>query len=190
MVHVIAVTKMDIERTANWFVKDIWRFHDLLESIVSDRRSQFVSGFWTKAGHHTPPFNSLPPTDRQPNREDQPTLGRLPLSPHVRHWQEVQKLATYCGVCLQQLRTLDHWDVPYYHNYGFHPRDDLPENKDMEKLDAASNTYLASFINNHEDVARALQGDLCHHSLYNWTQSTRVCRKPDSYAQYSRPWRL
>lgn len=47
MAHFITMTKMDTERTGNAFVKDIWRFHGLPRSIVSDRGSQVVSGFWT-----------------------------------------------------------------------------------------------------------------------------------------------
>lgn len=47
MAYFIAKIKIGTERTANFFVKDDLEFHGLLESIVSDRGKQFVSGFGT-----------------------------------------------------------------------------------------------------------------------------------------------
>ena len=40
-------TEVPIEQLALMFLKDIWRFHGLPESIISDRDSRFTSKFWT-----------------------------------------------------------------------------------------------------------------------------------------------
>lgn len=42
MTHFITITRMDTERTATVLVEDIWRFHGLPESRVSDRGSQLL----------------------------------------------------------------------------------------------------------------------------------------------------
>ena len=48
MAHFIPLaTEVPIEQLALMFLKDIWRFHGLPESIISDRDRQFTSKFWT-----------------------------------------------------------------------------------------------------------------------------------------------
>jgi transposase InsO family protein len=47
MAHFIPMTGINAEQTTNAFVKEIWHFHALSSSIVSDRGPQFVSAFWT-----------------------------------------------------------------------------------------------------------------------------------------------
>ena len=48
MAHFIPLaTEVPIEQLALMFLKDIWRFHGLPESIISDRGSRFTSMFWT-----------------------------------------------------------------------------------------------------------------------------------------------
>src|SRR5436853_3918107 len=48
MAHFIPLTtEVPIERLALMFLKEIWRYHGLPESIISDRDSRFTSKFWT-----------------------------------------------------------------------------------------------------------------------------------------------
>ena len=45
--HYVATTKeLNAEGLANLFLKHVWKHHGLPQSIVSDRRSQFISDFW------------------------------------------------------------------------------------------------------------------------------------------------
>src|SRR5437879_4926790 len=48
MAHFIPLAiEVQIEELVLIFLKDIWRFYGLLESIISDRVSPFTSKFWT-----------------------------------------------------------------------------------------------------------------------------------------------
>ena len=46
MRHLVFITLMKIEETTECFYVHVWKHHDLPESLVSDRGTQFISDIW------------------------------------------------------------------------------------------------------------------------------------------------
>ena len=127
MAHFIPLTtEVPIEQLALMFLKEIWRYHGLPESIISDRDSRFTSKFWTSLMkllgvklNVSTAFH--PETDGQTERVNQ-TLEqyiRSYCSYQQDDWVELLPLAEYA----YNTGTSESTRVsPFEINYGFNPQ--------------------------------------------------------------------
>jgi hypothetical protein len=46
MRHFVLISTMKVEKVANSFYQNIWKLHDLLDALISNRDTQFIFDFW------------------------------------------------------------------------------------------------------------------------------------------------
>lgn len=127
MRHYVACTKdTDAREMAKLFIRDIWKYHGLPDSIVSDRGGQFISAFWTElcrllqiqrklsTAHH-------PQTDGQTENANRSLLAwlRKYVNYHQDNWIELLPMAEFAD---NEIDSESSGVSPFFANYGFHPR--------------------------------------------------------------------
>ena len=85
------VTTVDSAGVAHLFLEHVWRHHGLLEAVISDRGSAFISNFLRELAalldiHLTPPTAYHPQTDRQTEQVNQEIKAYLQV--FVSHCQD------------------------------------------------------------------------------------------------------
>ncbi|KAH0603046.1 uncharacterized protein H6S33_008050 [Morchella sextelata] len=161
MAHFIPMTGINAEQTANAFVKDIWRFHGLPRSIVSDRGTQFVSAFWAAVTERLGIRRRLstsfhPQTDGQTEKTNQhlESYLRAYTAGTGKKWKD---LLPICEYAYNNAKHSSTGQSPFYCNYGFHPRTDWPTDAKIGQLDAKGSTYLEDLLLAHESARDTLQ---------------------------------
>ncbi|KAH8144362.1 uncharacterized protein LAJ45_11668 [Morchella importuna] len=161
MGHFIPMTGINAEQTPNTFVKDIWRFHGLSRSIVSDRGTQFVLAFRTAITERLGIRRRLstlfhPQTDGQTERTNQHMKGyiREYTAGTGRKWKD---LLPICEYAYNNAKHTSTGQSPFYSNYGFHPRTDWPTDSEIARLYVNGNRYLDKILTAHELVRDTLQ---------------------------------
>jgi hypothetical protein len=46
MRHFVFISTMKVEKVANSFYQNVWKLHDLLDALISNRDTQFIFDFW------------------------------------------------------------------------------------------------------------------------------------------------
>src|SRR5258707_1714035 len=105
-IHAIpTVTSLDSTRVTQLFLEHIWHHHGLLEEVISNCRSAFISNFSHKLTallgvKLTPSTSYHPQTDGQTERMNQER--GIPLGLHEPSTRQLGQLAPTSGVCIQQ----------------------------------------------------------------------------------------
>ena len=126
-VHISAChTSMTAEDLAKLFIRDVWQYHGLPESIVSDRGSLFVSEFWAALTTKLRVQLALS-TAFHPESDGQTERTNRTLEQYLRQyvdlaqtdWYDWLPLAAYSmNNCISTATGMS----PFFANHGLHPR--------------------------------------------------------------------
>ena len=115
---------------ARIFLREIWRLHGLPSSIVSDRDSRFTSKHWETVCAMLKIDRNMstayhPQTDGQTERVNQSVEAYLRqfCNYEQNNWVEILPMAEYA---YNNSTTTAHGLMPFYANYGYHPRTNWP----------------------------------------------------------------
>ena len=152
------------EDTAQLFLDNIFRFHGLPVSIVTDRGSQFTSKFWRRLHqllHVKLNFSSSyhPQTDGQSERVNQvfEQFLRCYVNQQQDNWSSLLPLAEFAYNNSEHEATQK---TPFFATFGYHPRadfGDIPLRSQVPAAESSVTTLLAhrEEIRDHLDAARA-----------------------------------
>jgi len=155
MAHFIpCTTDITAERTAELFVKHIFRLHGLPAAFTSDRDSKFTSTFWTSVMDHFEVSMKMsssyhPQTDGQTER-----VNRI-LEQTLRHYvdHEQTNWDKYLPLAEFAYNNASHSSTgysPFYLNYGFHPRGP----HDLLKNGLPANAEVKDFLSKMDSLVK------------------------------------
>jgi hypothetical protein len=128
------------EKTARLFMDNIYKYHGLLDDIISDRGSQFTSKFWQTLFKILKVKIKLsyayhPQTDGQIERINQvlEQYLRCTINYHQDNWTELLPLAEFAYNNTIQGSTQQ---IPFFANYEYHPKFDQFDFNKVENLAA------------------------------------------------------
>lgn len=125
MRHFIGTRSLNTDELVDAFVSRVYTLHGLPDNIISDRGTQFVSGFWTQLSErlgvtlrHSSAFH--PETDGQTERINSvlEQYLRAFVNFHQDDWMEWLPLAEFASNNLVSETT---GCSPFFANYGFNP---------------------------------------------------------------------
>jgi hypothetical protein len=128
MAHFIPLksgSQSPVTELAKAFAKEVWRLHGLPSEILSDRDTQFTSGFWTELMVHLDIKLKLS-TAFRPQTDGQTEIVNQVLEQYLRHfcnyqqddWVELLPFAEYAHNTAVSEATKT---SPFYANYGYQP---------------------------------------------------------------------
>ena len=126
MAHFIpTTTKVTAKQTAELFLRHVFQYHGLPDSIVSDRDPRFTSHFW-KNLHKILGINLLMSTAEHPQTDGQSEatvkiVQKLirPFAFQDQDWETLLPSLEFAYNDTQQSST---GQTPFYLNYGYHPK--------------------------------------------------------------------
>ena len=120
---------MSAKEVADLYIRAVYRYHGLPDTLVSDRDTKFVAHFWRELQKHLGTKLNMssafhPQTDGMPENRNQTIEAYLRnfISYHQDDWAD---LLPFCEVAINNAQSTSTGTSPYYLNYGFHPRFDF-----------------------------------------------------------------
>jgi hypothetical protein len=142
---------------AKAFAKEIWRLHGLPSEILSDRDSQFTSGFWNELMLHLGIKLKLS-TSFRPQTDGQTEIVNQVIEQYLRHfcnfqqddWVELLPLAEYAhNTAVSEATKMS----PFFANYGYQPETQWARPKDdLEWTNPASEILMSRWVAIWEDL--------------------------------------
>jgi hypothetical protein len=168
-VHLSAChSTMDTQALAKLFLRDVWQYHGLPESIVSDRGTLFVAEFWaaltTRLGVQLALSTAFhPESDGQTERTNRTIWQYLRQYVNTAQddWSDWLPLAAYA---LNDSISNATGMSPFFANHGFHPRMSFspprPLTKEASKTIRDANRDGTTFANKMEDILQQLRTNM------------------------------
>jgi hypothetical protein len=170
MAHFIALHETATAKdAAQAFLKEVWKLHELPESIVSDRDTKWTSEFWDGLcgllGIKKRMSTSFhPQMDGQTERVNQTleTYLRTFINYDQDDWYSLLPLAEFAyNNSVTQATQL----TPFYTNYGYHPKTIWTTSE--ESKNPASKAYVHCIKATHDRATQALEKTKSNMSKYH-----------------------
>ena len=184
--HYIETTKkLNAEGLASLFLKHVWKHHDLPQSIVSDRGSQFISDFWKHLCKKLGITAQLsiawhPETDGQTKQINgvMEQYLRAFVNYFQDDWLEWLPLAEFVGNNTESETTKV---TPFFANKGFHPRMGVEPTTERLQPTNANKLNADAFATCMEEIQNILQS---HMLLAQTDHEKHANRHRDTAPQY------
>jgi len=146
-----------VTELAKSFAKEVWRLHGLPSEILSERDTQFTSGFWSELMSHLGIKLKLS-TAFRPQTDGQTEIVNQVLEQYLRHfcnyqqddWVELLPFAEYAhNTAVSEATKIS----PFYANYGYQPETQWVGVKEEEEwTNPASELLLSRWKGIWEDL--------------------------------------